>query len=441
MELREKQDRFKQVMDRLHEIRNLSDINETTRRERDKLLEEARTLESDIEADKEVRRLDDKDNSTGVAPYRTPFFDEAQRHEGQGYEIRQAHQKKDFRSLWGADPLNTYRWDDKAHGCTFYEAVFSGRHHPGLTTRAMIEGIGSEGGFLVPVEYAEQIHTVSLENEIVMPRAIVMPMRAETKKIPALDIGNHSASLFGGFTASYSPEVGTLSQNNPKARQVILNLRKLYGFLRFSNELFEDVPGGGQQLAQICGKGLAWYRDKFFLTGNGAGQPLGVLNADCTIEVSAESGQADDAIVYLNLLNMVSRMWAGSFANSVWLAHPTTIPQLGTLTIDVGTAGTHIPVMKENNGQFSILTRPVFFTEKMEPLGSKGDIALVDLSQYVIGLREDMRIDFSPHLYFDTDEMACRLIERHDGCPLWDEPLTLEDGSTTVSPFVVLEAR
>jgi HK97 family phage major capsid protein len=83
--------------------------------------------------------------------------------------------------------------------------------------------------------------------------------------------------------------------------------------------------------------------------------------------------------------------------------------------------------MTESNGQFSILTRPVIFTEKTETLGNKGDLMLCDFSQYVVGLREGMRFDTS--------------IQRHDGQPLWDSALTLEDGSTTVSPFVVLEAR
>jgi hypothetical protein len=40
-----------------------------------------------------------------------------------------------------------------------------------------------------------------------------------------------------------------------------------------------------------------------------------------------------------------------------------------------------------------------------------------------------------------TDEIYARLIERHDGEPLWDSPLTLEDGTTTVSPFVALAER
>ena len=52
-----------------------------------------------------------------------------------------------------------------------------------------------------------------------------------------------------------------------------------------------------------------------------------------------------------------------------------------------------------------------------------------------------MRFDTSIHVGFSTDELLARIIERHDGQPLWDEALTLEDGSTTVSPFVTLAAR
>ena len=88
-----------------------------------------------------------------------------------------------------------------------------------------------------------------------------------------------------------------------------------------------------------------------------------------------------------------------------------------------------------------LLSRPVIFTEKVEVLGDKGDILLADLSQYVVGLREELRIDLSGHVYFESDQTAARLIERHDGQPLWSGSLTLEDGSTTVSPFVTLGAR
>ena len=64
--------------------------------------------------------------------------------------------------------------------------------------------------------------------------------------------------------------------------------------------------------------------------------------------------------------------------------------------------------MNESNGKFTMLTRPVIFTEKTEPLGDQGDILLADLSHYVIGLRNEMRIDLSQHVYFTTDEGAAR---------------------------------
>lgn len=63
---------------------------------------------------------------------------------------------------------------------------------------------------------------------------------------------------------------------------------------------------------------------------------------------------------------------------------------------------------------------------------------MADLSQYCVGLRSGMRFDVSIHTHFSTDEILARLIERYDVQPLWDTALTLEDGSTTVSPFVVL---
>ena len=351
--------------------------------------------------------------------------------------LKSPGQSKEYRSLFPGGSRK--EWTDNK--MTFFEAVFSGRAHPELTKRAMTEGVPSDGGFLVPTEFSEKIHAVSLENELIMPRAFVQPMTSNELKLPAMEIGNHGTNLFGGFEASYKSEAATLTEKNPKVRQMTLQANKLTGFLRLSNELASDMGGGENQLISLCGKGLSWYRDKSFLKGSGAGEPQGILNASCLIAVAKQAGQAGDSIVYQNLTKMMSRMYAGSFANSVWICHQSTIPELLGLSIAVGTGGSYIPVMSESDGQFRILTRPVIFTEKTEPLGDQGDIVLADLSQYVVGLRKGMSFDTSQHVYFTTDELAARLIERHDGQALWNEALTLEDGSTTVSPFVTLAER
>ncbi len=357
--------------------------------------------------------------------------------DGGPYALRGPHDPKGYADLFGSE--DGYKWQDKT--TSFFGAVLSGRHHPDLNPKGMTEGVGSDGGFLVPTEYAERIHTVSLESEIVAPRAFLQPMKSNELKLPAMTIGSHFASIYGGFKASYTGEAGTINENDPTTRSMTLVAKKLTGLIRFSNELAQDIPGGENQLVQLCGKGLGFFRDRAFLKGSGAGEPLGVLNANCTIEVTPEVGQLDGTILYENLAKMFSRLHPASMANAVWICNGSAIPQLLGLTIGTGTGGVHFPVLKENSGTFSIFGKECVFTEKVPSVGQRGDVILADLSQYVVGLRAGMRFDTSAHVHFVTDELMARLIERHDGMPLWDQPLTQEDGATTVSPFVVLAAR
>jgi len=398
---------------------------------------------TEIEAEIDVQRKHLPQGSVTAAGFSHDFSTPGNAHpvsftNGKPFSLKEPNDKKDYKSLFGSN--GGHRWEDK--DSSFFQAVFSGRFHPGLIKNAtMTESVPSDGGFLIPSQQSENIHSVSLENEIVQPRAFVQPMTSNECNVPAMEIGDHSTALLGGFSASYTGETSTISEANPKTRGMTLKAKKLTGLVRFSNELVADIPGGEGQITNLCGSGLAWYRDKAFLKGSGAGEPLGILNANCVVEVDKETGQTDNTIMYENLTNMLSRIFAGSFKNSIWVCHQTTIPSLLEMSIAIGTGGSAIPVMSESNGEFTILTRPVLFTEKTETLGTKGDIMLCDFSQYIIGLRQGMRFDTSIHPGFLTDELYARLIERHDGQPLWGEPLTLLDGTTTVSPFVVLGDR
>lgn len=111
------------------------------------------------------------------------------------------------------------------------------------------------------------------------------------------------------------------------------------------------------------------------------------------------------------------------------------------MSLTVGTGGSQVQVLNESNGNLTLLTRPVLVTEHCSYLNTSGDIVLGDFSQYAIGMKPDLRFESSIHKGFQTDESAFRMISRNDGQPLWDEALTLRDGSHTVSPFVVLEDR
>jgi HK97 family phage major capsid protein len=188
-------------------------------------------------------------------------------------------------------------------------------------------------------------------------------------------------------------------------------------------------------------KAIGWTLDDAFLNGHGAGQPLGVLNCPCLIEVAKESSQTAATIVYENIINMFSRLHPNCMSKAKWVCSITAMPQLMQLYFSVGAGGNAVPVLQETTGKFTLLGKEVLFTEKLPVLGQKGDIMLCDFSQYAVGLREELRIEKSNAPGFSTDESTWRTVCRADGMGTWDTTLTLKDGSTTVSPFITLAER
>ena len=96
--------------------------------------------------------------------------------------------------------------------------------------------------------------------------------------------------------------------------------------------------------------------------------------------------------------------------------------------------------MSESAGQFRILTRPVIFSEKVKPLGTVGDISLLDLSRYCVGLRADATLDKSIHVGFLKNQQYFRLQIRIDGQPVDALPTSPPNSAATQSAFVALAA-
>ena len=87
----------------------------------------------------------------------------------------------------------------------------------------------------------------------------------------------------------------------------------------------------------------------------------------------------------------------------------------------------------------TLMGYPIFFIENCPTLGTAGDLILADWSKYVIGDRQMVTIDSSKHFRFQNDITAWRAVARLDGRPWLSAPLTLRNGATQVSPFVILD--
>ena len=322
----------------------------------------------------------------------------------------------------------------------FLKTLHLGRADQRLLNSSMVEGIPEFGGYSVPEEYGAFLMDKSLETEIIRPRATVWAMGSETKKVPAFDGADRSTNLFGGISGEWLEEGQTGTRKVAKLRLIQLTAKKLACFSQASNELIADGMSFEEMLAGALIKGIGWYMDYAFINGTGVGQPLGILADPALITVSKEASQTAGTINYTNVVNMFSRLAPSCFTNAVWLANPSVIPQLLTMTITIGTGGAQIPVFREESGKFTLLGKEVLFTEKCPALGAKGDLILADLSQYTIGMRKEIALDRSNVPGWMEDMTDYRVIVRVDGQGTWDKPITPKNGAT-LSWAVALEAR
>lgn len=317
--------------------------------------------------------------------------------------------------------------------------------------RAFQNSFGSEdpgaGGFLIPEVMRSELLQLAIEKSITRSRATVIPMSTLRVPIPTVDDTSHSSSLFGGVQFFWTEESAAATESQAKFGRVVLDAKKLMGYFKVPNELLADAPAFSGWFDTRIPQGLAWSEDVAFMTETGAGTPQGFINSPASVQVTAESGQATQTIVWENIVKMYARMLPASLGDAVWIAAIDTFPQLATMALSVGTGGGPVWIGGPNQPgsdmpPLTILGRPVLFTEKVPALGTTGDIGFYDLSYYLIGDRQQVEVAASDQVAFANDQTAYRIIERVDGRPWLQSPLTPHNGSSsTLSAFVQLASR
>ena len=298
---------------------------------------------------------------------------------------------------------------------------------------------GAGGGYLIPAEFMAQLMGVLGEGSIVRQRATVIRMRNRQLDIPVLDQTSTAAGRphwFGGLRFYWAEEASEKTSSDPVFRQVSLLAHKLIGLTRASDELVDDSAISlGDFLSGPMGfsGGVQWMEDYSFLRGTGAGQPLGVLNAGATITVART---AAGAIGFADLANMMEQFLPSG--RGVWVISQSAMSDLIQLN---GPAGNPSYIWQPNARDGVpgyLLGFPVIWSEKLPNVGSAGAVLLADFRYYLIGDRQATTVDSTIFEKWAEDKTSWRVVHRVDGQPWLSAPLTYEDGSTQVSPFVVL---
>jgi HK97 family phage major capsid protein len=307
--------------------------------------------------------------------------------------------------------------------------------------------VGSDGGFMVGAENEQWLMNAVLDESQLFKMLTRIPVGdgKNGTSIPGIaETSRVDGSRFGGVRAYWASEAGTATATKPTFRNVDIKLEKLLAFAYMTDELLADARALEAFVRKAYGAEIGFKLDDGVLNGTGNGQMLGIINCPSLISVDKETGQKADTVVFENVLKMWSRIRARSKSRSVWLINQEIEPELATMSMPVGTGG--VPVYMPAGGaaaspNSTLFGRPVIQCEQCSALGDKGDILLVDLSDYIVIDKDALAVDSSIHVQFLYDEMAFRFRYRVNGTPYTKSAITPYKGSSTTSPYVTLAAR
>ena len=305
------------------------------------------------------------------------------------------------------------------------------------------EGVGEDGGFPIPPDFRSEILLKVMDEDQLLSRTDQLQVSGNAITVPTDETTPWESSA--GVQAYWEGENMQLPGSKPKFQNSSWRLNKLTALVNVTDELLEDAPALDGYLRRKAPQKINFKINRAIVGGNGVGQPLGIINSPATVTVAAEGGQSADTLVFNNITKMWARMYSQSWNRAVWLANQDTMTQL--MGMQFPGTGTAVPVFIPPGGLADspfgrLMGRPIIFTEACETIGDKGDLLLVDLTQYMTALKAGgIRLDTSMHLYFDYNATAFRFIIRVAGAPWWSAPITPRASSTSLSCFVALAAR
>lgn len=307
-------------------------------------------------------------------------------------------------------------------------------------------GTGADGGFLLQEDFAGMILESAVQSSPLLNRLdrYTCSSNANAMRWLHADETDVSASVFGGVQMYWAAEAATVAASKPQFREMKLDLEKMMGFAYCTDEMLEDASF----LSGFLGNAFSLAADRLLidgvLNGDGVGKPVGILKSDALIEVAKESGQTAGTFVGANAIKMQARSMPRNRDKLVWLMHPDLEEQLPYLALQSGEAAKFLWNPEGGLGGFDaqrVLNKPVLYEDSCAAVGSRGDVLLIDPTQYILLVKGTARQDWSVHVEFLTAQNCFRMIFRCNGAPKVNTPLTIKNSTKTRSPFITLAAR
>jgi HK97 family phage major capsid protein len=300
------------------------------------------------------------------------------------------------------------------------------------------EGTGADGGFLVPPEYSREVFQHSLEEDALLPLTDNFPVMGNSLVFPRDETTPWGTD---GIRAYWENEAGQATQTKPKGDTATLRLSKLMALVPVTDELAEDTNALAAYIGRKTSESIRWKTDLALFEGSGIGQPKGFFGHASQVSVAKETSQVADTVVAANVAKMFARCLGRR--NAIWMINDDVLPQLITMTISNQPIWTPPNAGMQQAPAGLLLGRPIVPKQVCKTVGDQGDIVLANWRYYrsITKAGAAIQTATSMHLFFDFGLGAFRATFRIDGQPAITAAVSPANGSNSLSPFVVLDAR
>ena len=297
-----------------------------------------------------------------------------------------------------------------------------------------------EGGWAVEGDLVTEIQRLVFLKSPLANAARKLPLSPGKTSItiPYLQDKDRTSS---GVEAYWAQEGSTVTKSgNAKVEKLTIHLKKLIAIWDATEELMQNAGIVQNLTLDLIADRMAFKLEDAILNGDGTINPAGILKAAALISVAKETGQEAASFVLENLVKMYARAYG--MPQVFYNRELDAVLPFMKLDVGLGGSAVYFPQSAQDGPiQGRLYGMPMTRSEHCSGLGTKGDIALFDMSQYGLLTRGQTRFDSSMHVRFLYDEMTFRFIDEVGGAPLWKTVLTPYKGTQTQSPFVVLDTR
>jgi HK97 family phage major capsid protein len=305
------------------------------------------------------------------------------------------------------------KWNSKSLG-DMEAGLTKAAEYLGVTRAAL-----TSADIPLPTLYVPQIVELVYKYGQFRANATVFPMGAATVNLPQLKVGEDA---FGIIAAS-----GNVGEKKVAAQNVTHTVQKIGGIIRIPSEIEEDtfIPLG-QFLARYVSRRFAHFEDSIgFLGDNSATYNRYGVGPYCAAQngtpqlvqlAAGKTKPSDSTLANWRKLRTVVNAAVLQMGTACYYAHPT----MEALFVTFNTLGAPLVYRPAQGGQPATLDGfPIkwvgvmqAYTEAAAPSAFLGLFG--DLSYWFLDERGTPRVETSREVYFATDEIGMRAIERID---------------------------